>query len=231
MPSSKPSNPFLKMQHVDLAYAVHSLVRLGTTTANQVRALAAERKSKLARLTAELAALEAGTYVEAPPAPAKRQYTRQAAKVSVQSPAKRKVGRPKGSEKKAMAKVAKPAKRAGDASLKIKAIQKLQGRYMGIRRHLSHTLQVQATKIAHTEGVAAALKFVEAKRVTPAKAVVKKVKMSPTMRAARKVQGRYLGLRRWLTADLRTQATKVAQSDGVVAALKFVEANQPAARA
>jgi hypothetical protein len=103
------SNPFLKMTHHDLAYAVQRLVRLGTTTAEHVRTLAAERSSAIELLEARLAALRSADDV---PAPAKRKYTRRATKPgSVQKPAKvakRKVGRPKGSKNSATA--ARPAK-------------------------------------------------------------------------------------------------------------------------
>ncbi|MBI5511366.1 MAG: hypothetical protein HY903_21605 [Deltaproteobacteria bacterium] len=169
MPGSKTSNPFLKMSHVDLAYAVQRLVRDGRTTASRVRALGAERQAEIALLEARVAALKAAVDVEAP-APAKRKYSRRAkvARTAVVAKGKRPVGRPKGSKNKVKAKTkAKPAKaariakRPAKVSAKAAAARRIQGRYMGLRRHLSANLQVEATKIAQAQGVGAALKFVE----------------------------------------------------------------------
>ena len=46
------------------------------------------------------------------------------------------------------------------------------------------------------------------------------------MAAARKLQGRYLGLRRQLSPELQVQATEIAKAQGVGEALRFGEANQ-----
>ena len=65
------------------------------------------------------------------------------------------------------------------------------------------------------------------KAANPAK---RKMKLSPEGVAARKLQGRYLGLRRGSSPQLQTQATEIAKAQGVGAALKFLETNQPAAQ-
>ncbi|MBI5508115.1 MAG: hypothetical protein HY903_05125 [Deltaproteobacteria bacterium] len=207
MPSTKSANPFLKMAHVDLAYAVQRLTRLGMTTVAQVQALGAERQAEIAQLQARVTALKA------------------AVDVGVATFAKRAVGRPKGSKNKIkIAKAAAKVQRQAKPSSKVAAAQRIQGRYMGLRRHLSPQLQARATKIAQARGVAAALKFVESKRVKRVAPAKPKMKMTPKMRAARKIQGRYLGLRRRLSRELQTEATRIAQTEGVAAALRFAEA-------
>ena len=174
MPRRQSPNPFLQIQHLDLAYAVERLVQLGTADVAQVQSLAAERMTAIELLEARIAALGSGVDLDAPTL-AKRRYTRRAAKQGrAQKPAqmaKRPVGRPKGSKNKPktlIAKAKKPAKRKVTLTPKMAAARKLQGRYLGLRRQLSPDLQAQATKIAHAEGVAAALKFLEANRVTKA---------------------------------------------------------------
>jgi len=133
MPRSKFSNPFLKMSHLDLAYAAQRLVHLGEISAAQVRALAAGRETEIELLEARVAALKAAADVDAP-TPAKRKYTRRAAKGRAQKPAsvaQRPVGRPKGSKNKPKAKVVKakkPAKRAVKTTPKMAGARKLQGR-------------------------------------------------------------------------------------------------------
>jgi hypothetical protein len=167
MPKTRPSNPFLKMQHLDLAYAVQRLVRLGTTTAEQVGALAAERHSAIVLLESKVAALKAALDVDGPQAT--RKYRSHAKKPVTKTPAKvaeRKVGRPKGAKSKP--RIVKASQRAGKVSATVIAARKRQGKYMGIRRHLSASLQAEATRIAQAQGIAAALKFVEANRAKSA---------------------------------------------------------------
>ena len=167
MPRTDSSNPFLKMNHLDLAYAMARLVRLGKTDASQVRTLAAERKMEIEQLEARVAALKAAVDIDAP-APAKRKYTRRKVRGragKVAKGAKRPVGRPRGSKNKPkVAKGTELAKRVVKNTQKMAAARKLQGRYMGLRRQLSPQLQEQATKIAQADGVAAAVKFIEAQR-------------------------------------------------------------------
>lgn len=185
MPKTSFANPFLKMNHIDLAYAMQRLVGLGATTSAQVSTLATERQTEIELLEAKVAALKAAVDLVSP-APTKRPYVRRAVKAA--PVVKRGPGRPRGSKnKRPRVKVAKVAK------------------------------------------VAKAVKAVKARKV--AKPAKRTVTVSPKVLAARKVQGRYMGLRRQLTPQLQTQATKIAQADGVVAALKFVEANQPKASA
>ena len=59
------------------------------------------------------------------------------------------------------------------------------------------------------------------------KAAKRARKVSPKMAAARKLQGRYLGLRRQLSPEPQVQANEIAKAQGVGAALAFAEANQP----
>jgi hypothetical protein len=170
MPRTKTSNPFLKMTHHDLAYAVQRLVRLGKTNVAHIRTLASERMSAIEHLEAKVAALKAAIDVDAIAA-APRKYKARVVKAvkHVAKAAKRKVGRPKGSKTKLKLvkakKAAKPVVKRSPAAI---AAMKIQGRYMGIRRHLTAALQAEASKIAQAEGVKAALKFVEANRAKSA---------------------------------------------------------------
>jgi hypothetical protein len=173
MPKTSSSNPFLKMTHLDLAYAVQRLVRFGKTTTTQVRTLAGERQAAIELLEARVAALKAAFDVDAPASAPRKYKPRAAKKGRAHKPAKvakRRVGRPKGSKNKPRVKVVKvvkavkAAKPAAKMSAKAAAARKVQGRYLGLRRQLSRELQAQASKIAQAEGVGAALKFVEANK-------------------------------------------------------------------
>ncbi len=132
------SNPFLNIAHGDLAYAVMRLVALGKVSERQIRQFIQERSTRLAELEAELAALRAGA-----------------------DGARRGPGRPR----KNMTGAAVPRKRRTiTRTPKMLEARKKQGRYLGLRRGLPAAQQKQATKIANTQGVDAALKFIEGQR-------------------------------------------------------------------
>jgi hypothetical protein len=152
MPRTQSSNPFLKMHHLDLAYAVQRLVRLGTTTAAHVRALAAERKSAIAILEAKVANLKAALDVDAT-APAKRKYTHRAPKQGrapkLVTVAKRKVGRPKGSKNSAIA--ARPAKVAARPAPPVvaKILAYMKGHPGRRMEHISKAVGVPSRKLKY----------------------------------------------------------------------------------
>jgi hypothetical protein len=124
-------NPFLKLDHTDLAYAVQRLVALGKLKMRDVMKLADERGARVAELERELQALRGASLVRRGP------------------------GRPPGSGKK---------QRAFTKSAKYQSARKKQGRYLGLRRGLPPAEQQRATQIAQSKGVDAALKFIEAAR-------------------------------------------------------------------
>ena len=150
---------------LDLSFAMSRLIAAGTTTAAEVKALAAERIGRMKALEEELAALRHG---KAPalalPKPARA--ARKPKKIAV-----KRVGRPKGSKNK----VAKgrPGRKPGASkrvkiitrkdgrkftrSLKVLKARQQQGRYIAFLRRFAGDEKEQIRSIARENGVPAAL--------------------------------------------------------------------------
>ncbi|MEK6607343.1 MAG: hypothetical protein AABZ30_06760 [Myxococcota bacterium] len=129
----------------DLAYAIDRLIAAGKATADEVIRYASERPVRIAQLRRELAALMAGN------APA------------ITAPIRRGPGRPPG--RTAAAPPAAPkAKRTFTMTPKMRAARKVQGQYLGALRSLDEAGKAAIKKIAHTQGVAAAVKAAKARK-------------------------------------------------------------------
>ena len=165
MPKNTLSNPFLKIDPADLAYAVQRLVQDAKTNEKEVRALVVERAEKIAKLETRLDALKSSIVMADDPSTA----TKSSRSGSKRSTHKRtgmkssKVAvnrRRRGSKKKTSKRKRAAQSKTKKSRRKALASRRRQARYLKLRRSLTKPQQQRASRVAQSKGVGEALNFI-----------------------------------------------------------------------